>query len=194
MVLLIVFLKEPLTAQQFFGVRLTMALAAAGIAAILPGFMRLEMSLAKSAMVRAGGAVAVFVLVMYFNPPIVAVINANALPNGDENPMPNPRLEVHHRGFLGNMRDHLNSHVSSRTFELNVSKGSEDIYDLFIDPGVSGATYGEIMRKICRSYKCLLCDPEPHQRAQRVTLRIKNRPLVPTADSGDLKRKKLRCP
>lgn len=48
--------------------RVTLALACAGIAAVIPGFLQVELQPAVANVIRAGGALAVFVLVYFFSP------------------------------------------------------------------------------------------------------------------------------
>ena len=57
------------TKFQYTVFRIVLALAAAGIAAVIPGFLQVEVS----TMVRAGGAIAVFVIVFFFSPAQLAV-------------------------------------------------------------------------------------------------------------------------
>ncbi|HEX3152656.1 MAG TPA: hypothetical protein VHR66_31580 [Gemmataceae bacterium] len=52
--------------QQVF--RIVLSLAAAGVAAMFPGFIDLDLHASKVALIRAGGALAVFVIVYFFNP------------------------------------------------------------------------------------------------------------------------------
>src|SRR5262245_15907864 len=52
------------TLFQFTVFRIVLALAAAGVAAMIPGFIELQVS----EWIRAGGALAVFVLVYFYNP------------------------------------------------------------------------------------------------------------------------------
>ncbi len=62
LVLAIVFPKpEPF---QYLVFKIILALAAAGITAFIPGFLQVQVS----TIVRAGGAIAVFVIVFFFNP------------------------------------------------------------------------------------------------------------------------------
>ncbi len=63
------FLVPNPTATQWFVFRVVLALAAAGIGAIIPGLIVVEVS----KVVRAGGAIALFVLVYWFNPPKLVV-------------------------------------------------------------------------------------------------------------------------
>ncbi|MGA9567021.1 MAG: hypothetical protein WBS19_15980 [Candidatus Korobacteraceae bacterium] len=53
------------TPTQWFMFRVVLALAAGGIAAVIPGLIAVN----ASKYVRAGGAIAVFLLVYWFNPP-----------------------------------------------------------------------------------------------------------------------------
>ncbi|HUS06734.1 MAG TPA: hypothetical protein VMZ52_10575 [Bryobacteraceae bacterium] len=53
------------TPSQFFTFRLVLALAAAGFGAVIPGFISVNVS----NVVRAGGAIALFVIVFLLNPP-----------------------------------------------------------------------------------------------------------------------------
>lgn len=62
-----IFIPRP-TPFQFFIFRVVLALAAAGVAAIIPGFFRIE-SRTNETFIRAGGALAVFVLIYLLNPP-----------------------------------------------------------------------------------------------------------------------------
>ena len=105
-VLFLVLMGRSLTQQEFFGVRLIMALASGAIVALLPGFINLEIKFLKDARVRGGGAVAVVALLMYVNPPFIESIR--------------PVLEVLHTGFLGNLRSHLNARVPQDEFSLRV--------------------------------------------------------------------------
>lgn len=61
---LAIFIPRP-TDFQIFIFRVTLALAAAGIGAVVPGFI----SVKAGPFVRAGGAIALFVLIFWFNPP-----------------------------------------------------------------------------------------------------------------------------
>ena len=67
----ITFLIPSPTDTQWFVFRVVLALAAAGIAAIIPGLIVVNVS----KVVRAGGAIALFVLVYWFNPPKLVVSN-----------------------------------------------------------------------------------------------------------------------
>lgn len=69
---LVVLIPMPTTAQ-FFAFRLTMALSAAGIGALLPGFLRLDIPLPVQGGIRAGGALALFASVWFVNPATLGV-------------------------------------------------------------------------------------------------------------------------
>ncbi len=48
--------------------RITLSLAAAGVAAMIPGFINLDVNPTTGLVIRAGGALAIFVIVFFFNP------------------------------------------------------------------------------------------------------------------------------
>src|SRR5258707_9851452 len=58
------FISHP-TPFQIFVFRVVLALAAAGLGAIIPGLIQVQ----AGPFVRAGGAIALFVIVFWFNPP-----------------------------------------------------------------------------------------------------------------------------
>jgi hypothetical protein len=55
-----------------------LALAAAGAGAMIPGFINLDLKPTEGLIVRAGGALAVFVIVFFFNPARLATMEATA--------------------------------------------------------------------------------------------------------------------
>jgi hypothetical protein len=63
LLLLAVALPHP-TSAQYTTFRIVLALAAAGVASVIPGFIQVQVSKA----VRAGGALAVFAVVFFFSP------------------------------------------------------------------------------------------------------------------------------
>jgi hypothetical protein len=68
MLILAIAIPNP-TATQWFVFRVLLALAAAGIGAVIPGLIVVNVS----KVVRAGGAIALFVLVYLLNPPQLVV-------------------------------------------------------------------------------------------------------------------------
>ncbi|WP_019867646.1 hypothetical protein [Methylovulum miyakonense] len=67
--LLVVAVKYPNpTAFQYNVFRIILSLAASGVAAMIPGFINLELSTGTELLIRAGGAIAVFVIIFFFNP------------------------------------------------------------------------------------------------------------------------------
>lgn len=56
------------TPFQYNVFRVVLSLAAAGVAAMIPGFIDIEVSATMGLLIRAGGALAVFVMVFFFNP------------------------------------------------------------------------------------------------------------------------------
>jgi len=61
------FVPNP-TIQQFEIVRIVLALAAGGVAAIIPGFLNLQVGAGANLTLRAGGALAVFAIVYFYSP------------------------------------------------------------------------------------------------------------------------------
>lgn len=67
--MLVLALKFPKpTLFQYNIFRVVFALAAAGVAAMIPGFINLEVKPSVGLLIRAGGALAVFIIVFFFNP------------------------------------------------------------------------------------------------------------------------------
>jgi hypothetical protein len=56
------------TPFQYNVFRIVLSLAAAGVAAMIPGFIYLDVDSKVGLLIRAGGALAVFVMVFFFNP------------------------------------------------------------------------------------------------------------------------------
>lgn len=83
---LAIFFPNP-TAFQYTIFRTVLALAAAGVAAMIPGFI----SLSISKWIRAGGALAVFVVVYFYSPAaMVSSTSSHATYiNGDQNQVVN---------------------------------------------------------------------------------------------------------
>ena len=61
------FVPNP-TIQQFEIVRIILALAAGGVAAMIPGLLSLKLGASANMALRAGGALAVFVIVYFYSP------------------------------------------------------------------------------------------------------------------------------
>lgn len=77
--LLVLAIKFPTpTPFQYSVFRIVLALAAAGVAAMIPGFINIEVSASTQLLIRAGGAIAVFVVGFFFNPAQLAVQNTAA--------------------------------------------------------------------------------------------------------------------
>lgn len=67
MLVLAVFFSRP-EPFQYMVFRVTLALAAAGVAAMIPGFISVDINPSAAVLIRAGGAVAVFLIVYFFSP------------------------------------------------------------------------------------------------------------------------------
>lgn len=70
------------TLFQYNVFRIVLALAAGGVAAMIPGFINVEFNPGTELLVRAGGAIAVFVIVFFFNPAQLASKSTTADING----------------------------------------------------------------------------------------------------------------
>ncbi len=67
-VLWLAFANASLTGPQFEILRIVLALAGGGVAAVIPGLLDLQMNTGTKATVRAGGALAVFVILYFWSP------------------------------------------------------------------------------------------------------------------------------
>ena len=65
------------TPFQYNVFRIVLSLAAAGAAAMMPGFINIEVSATTGLLIRAGGALAVFVIIFFFNPAQLALQSAS---------------------------------------------------------------------------------------------------------------------
>jgi hypothetical protein len=75
---------------QYTIFRIVLSIAAAGVAAMVPGFLSLEVTSATLLLIRAGGALAVFVIVFFFKP---AALHTNSeLSANPQIPSPPARL------------------------------------------------------------------------------------------------------
>lgn len=67
-VLWLAFRAESLSEQQFEILRIVLALAGGGVAAMIPGFLDVSMKPGARSALRAGGALAVFVVLYFWSP------------------------------------------------------------------------------------------------------------------------------
>src|SRR5271165_598191 len=67
-VLWLAFRAETLTEQQFEILRVVLALACGGVGAVIPGFLDVSMKAGAKLALRAGGALAVFVVLYFWSP------------------------------------------------------------------------------------------------------------------------------
>lgn len=115
--ILLVLIPIP-TAPQFFAFRLTMALSAAGIGALLPGLLKLDVPLPMQGGVRAGGALALFASVWFVNP---ATLGIEVQP-----PKEDARILIDRFFSLTDAHDHKAAYdLYSRR---NKERVSEDVY------------------------------------------------------------------
>ncbi len=151
---IVLFVPNPSSAQLWV-FRAIVAVAAAGFAAFLPGALNVQVS----NYVKAGGAVAVFVIVYLFNPPEL---------------VSQKKVKVH-EGMLGNLYDHLQSlPESDRNFTFHLAEANrEELRRFYISPEKQGDTWRELFGKICNAYPCLQCVPEAPQISDSVTIQLK---------------------
>jgi hypothetical protein len=110
------------TAFQYNVFRIVLSLAAAGFAAMIPGFINIEISATAKMLVRAGGAMAVFVIVFFFNPAQLAVNHDETTPELNSDTDSTSLLEYvskHHelekiRSFLISKEDVLKYAIEKR--------------------------------------------------------------------------------
>jgi hypothetical protein len=67
-VLWLAFRSDSLSSQQFEILRIVLALAGGGVGAVVPGFLDLHLKAGAKLALRAGGALAVFVLLYFWSP------------------------------------------------------------------------------------------------------------------------------
>lgn len=70
LIIALVLLTPNLSVVQQFYLRIIIGLAAAGIAALIPGFFEIELNWLRNT-IRAGGAIGIFLLIYGFNPPVI---------------------------------------------------------------------------------------------------------------------------
>lgn len=83
---LIVFIPKP-TQAQFFVFRLVLALSAAGVGALIPGFIHYEQLLPFKGVLRVGGALALFSVVWFTNPGKLAIEGIAPPPAANARPL-----------------------------------------------------------------------------------------------------------
>lgn len=85
MLIIAIFIPHP-SPFQLLVFRVVLSLAAAGIGAIIPGFLRVNVK----TWVRAGGAMALFIVVYFWNPPALIVNDVGANGGGEGFPSGEP--------------------------------------------------------------------------------------------------------
>ncbi len=134
------FFGDDLSPQQFFAARVVLALAAGAIGAVIPGFLQVDVP-----GVRAGGALALVVLVYWFNPPSLIA---------------NPPFKRLDNATLGVAQARFNAE-SGATFALTFEPAQEgDLREFWVGT-MAGQDWAEVFSKICKTYGCLTCTPPP---------------------------------
>jgi len=82
---------QPIGSQQFFFLRVLSAISAAGVAALVPGFIKVDIKSGTRLAVSAGGAMAVFLIIYLVNPPDrVHQQSESAAPSASPPPVTSP--------------------------------------------------------------------------------------------------------
>lgn len=131
--LLIIFIPCP-SATQYFVFRIIIALAAAGLAAIIPGVLNIHLTNG----ITAGGAIAIFAVVYFFDP--ASVVAANKC----ENETFNLTVFVHGKGGKedkilknqGYVRVYLNSNPDKAQIDNDGKANFSEISPTFLDSKV----------------------------------------------------------
>jgi hypothetical protein len=127
MLLLAIAFPRP-TPFQYNIFRVVLSIAAAGVAAMVPGFLKLELTSTPGLLVSAGGALGVFVIVYFFNPAKLVADNASApspnshIPDGNDE-LSNETLVLSkfiHPGLP--TPDHNNCVIAGRLFNKSKQK------------------------------------------------------------------------
>ena len=150
MLVIAIYFPNP-TKFQILVFRVILSLSAASIAALIPGFIKVNIS----PYITAGGAIAVFIIVYWFNPPMLVVSG-------------NPE----HEGYLGTLKNHFNQHPIEN-FSLVISDKS--LEDFWLDGIYSGENWAEVLKKICMDTRnsCIICDPPAEEIKNGVVIQLK---------------------
>jgi hypothetical protein len=156
MLALAVFIPEP-TDYQFFIFRVALALAAAGIGAVVPGFLHVEWKPKSKYMpyIRAGGAIALFLIIYQLNPP--ALMSVEEITVGD-----NGTVQIENVGNVGNIERIIQNYgVSDDRFqaiseELGVTKSAlKSFFKILEEQSVPLEDLDSTLRQIAERYKDL---------------------------------------
>jgi hypothetical protein len=171
LLLIAIFFPNP-TVFQFYIFRVILAVAAAGVATFIPGF--LEVNVPK--IIRAGGAIAVFIIIYWWNPPSLYTTS--------------PFSE--HQGYLGTLQNHFNM-IPNPDFEMTLM--DKELKDFWIESLYTGENWDEVFKKICKdpAHSCLECIPAPEEIMDKISIKIKLGKLDLKNISG-VNRPKFVCP
>jgi hypothetical protein len=150
-ILLIAFVIDNPTEFQIFVCRVILSLAAAGVAALIPGLIGVDIQ----PYIKAGGAIAVFVIVYWFNPPGIFT----------------PKYPEH-EGYLGTLENHFNQHPTEK-FTLVLS--DRVLEDFWLEGIYSGENWAEVL-KVCMDTRnsCIICEPPAEEITDGVRIRLKD--------------------
>ncbi|MBM0105827.1 hypothetical protein JM946_13890 [Steroidobacter sp. S1-65] len=132
MLILAVVVKNP-TSYQYTVFRIVLALATAGVAAMIPGFMVAK----TSTIIRAGGALAVFAIVYFFSP--AGIVKSQQEVELDE-PLVISRPDLDTSREWAGMLPQARASAPDRVEVLNITHA-----DALIEPGVLHRRYNKVI-------------------------------------------------
>lgn len=161
----------------YVALRAILGLAAAAFVVIVPGFLEFKWQ----PVVKAGGALGVFCVVFFINPP--AAPAPASPPTASTFPIAIPKS---HSGYLSNLYDHLQASGDDETFVLLLSSTHRrELRQFWIEPAVAAPSWSEVLRKICRKYDCLQCTPAAEAITNKVEIAWRREPiLLRTSDAN----------
>lgn len=116
-------IPEP-TVQQTFIFRVILALAGAGVGAVIPGFLNIDGKILEISL-RATGALALFVIIYRMNPPSLAAKPALPKPNPSASPPSQPIVSPE-EVFLLSMLEVVNAHGDLGVTQAEWQKGMKE--------------------------------------------------------------------
>jgi hypothetical protein len=134
LILLAIRFSSP-TPFQYNVFRTVLSLAAAGVAAVVPGFIDLELSAATKLLIRAGGALAVFVMTFFFNPAQLAAYPQPRHDQPDFDALPEPPKRLRDGTPFTDDQQQAFFKVWERLLMLN--RAGEDLWDRITDRTLS---------------------------------------------------------
>lgn len=149
-ILAIVLINPEPTWAQFFAFKLTLALSAAGVGAMIPGFINFQQKLPFKGLLRCGGAIALFVAVWFTNPAQYAAAKVPPPENGKAVELVNN---------LMNLMDKKDYDEAYRLFNDNFKASITK--ETFVD--LANNSRDPLGKRTSKAYKTLVQAPEMQQ-------------------------------